>query len=51
MNEFGREAPDLIDHLVGYGLIKKVGDDFDITFEAIKLALDYSVLPNTSDDY
>jgi hypothetical protein len=39
INEFGSEAPELIDHLIGYGLIEKVGADFDIRFEAIKHAL------------
>lgn len=38
LNEYGREAPDLIDHLVGYGLVERVGDDFDIKFDAIKVA-------------
>ncbi|NII58039.1 AAA-like domain-containing protein [Sphingomonas aerolata] len=37
--EYGRDAPDLIDHLLGYGLIERSGDDFDIKFEAIKTAL------------
>ncbi len=39
LTEFGREAPELIDHLIGYGLVERVGDDFDIRFDAIKTAL------------
>ena len=39
VNEFGRDAPDLIDHLIGYGLVERVGSDFDIRFEAIKRVL------------
>lgn len=39
ISDFGHHAPELIDHLIGYGLIEKVGDDFDIKFEAIKIAL------------
>ena len=50
VDEFGREVPDLIDHLVGCELITRVGDYCDITFEAIKLALNHLVLSNTSDD-
>jgi hypothetical protein len=39
LTEYGREAPDLIDHLIGYGLVERVGDDFNIRFEAIKRVL------------
>ena len=39
INEYGREAPDLIDHLIGYGLIERIEGDFDIRFDAIKKAL------------
>lgn len=39
VREYDEGAPELIDHLVGYGLIAKVGSDFDVRFEAIKLAL------------
>ncbi len=39
LNEFGREAPELIDHLIGYGLIDRVEDDFDIKFDAVRRAL------------
>ncbi len=39
LTEYGTEAPELIDHLIGYGLVEKIGDDFDIKFEGIKTAL------------
>ena len=39
VNEYGREAPDLIDHLIGYDLINRCGDDFDIRYETVKTAL------------
>lgn len=39
VTEFGREAPDLIDHLIGYGLVERVGEDFDVRLDAIKVAL------------
>lgn len=39
ISEFGREAPELIDHLIGYGLVERKGDDFDLRFDAIRLAL------------
>jgi hypothetical protein len=34
-DEYIAEAPDLVDHLIGYGLVARRGDDYDITFEAI----------------
>lgn len=37
--EYGINAPDLIDHLIGYGLIERRGEDFDIRFDAVKSAL------------
>lgn len=39
INEFGIEAPELIDHLIGYDLIERRGDDFDIRYETVKTAL------------
>jgi hypothetical protein len=39
ITEYGNEAPDLIDHLIGYNMIEKVGNDFDIRFAAIKTVL------------
>jgi AAA+ ATPase superfamily predicted ATPase len=34
-DEYVAEAPDLVDHLIGYGLVARRGDDYDITFQAI----------------
>ena len=39
ISEFGREAPELIDHLIGYGIVAKRGVDYDIRFHAIEEAL------------
>lgn len=39
LNEFGRDAPDLIDHLIGYGLVERANGEFDIRFEAVRRAL------------
>nr|WP_131588867.1 ATP-binding protein [Sphingomonas melonis] len=39
VTEYGASAPDLIDHLLGYGLIDRNGQDFDIKFDAVKAAL------------
>ncbi len=39
LTEFGSETPELIDHLIGYGLVARVGDEFEIRFDAIKTAL------------
>lgn len=36
LTEYGNEAPDLIDHLIGYGIVERRGDDFDIRFDAVK---------------
>lgn len=40
LNEFGREAPDLIDHVIGYGLVEEIGDEFQIKFDAVRHALE-----------
>jgi hypothetical protein len=48
--EFGREAPDLIDHLIGYGLVSREGEDFDIRFAAIKSALRHLVTEVSTED-
>lgn len=40
INEYGNEAPDLIDHLIGYGIIERIGVDFDIRFKAVKKILE-----------
>jgi hypothetical protein len=39
LTEFGREAPELVDHLIGYGLIERTNDDFDIGIAAIRRVL------------
>lgn len=39
ISEYGREAPELIDHLIGYGLVERKGDSYDIRFDAVKFAL------------
>jgi hypothetical protein len=39
ISEYGNEAPDLIDHLIGYGFVERVGNEFDLRFDAIKIAL------------
>lgn len=38
-NEFAREAPDLIDHLIGYGLVQIKDDVAELAFEAVKKAV------------
>lgn len=50
LSEFGREAPDLIDHLIGYGMVERVGDDFEIRLNAIKTVLVRIVAAETKDD-
>jgi hypothetical protein len=50
LTEYGTEAPELIDHLIGYGLVEKIGDDFDIRFEAIKTALERLISKETVED-
>lgn len=46
--ELAEVAPDLVDHLLGYGLIEKRGNDYDITLDAIKSAVERitTSLPN-----
>jgi hypothetical protein len=39
-DEYMTEAPDLVDHLLGYGLVARRGDDYDITFRAIASAVE-----------
>ena len=50
LTEYGREAPDLIDHLIGYGLVERVGEDFDIRFDAIKIVLQRLIGPDAVQD-
>ena len=49
INEIGNEAPDLIDHLIGYGIVEKVGDDFDIKVGAIRSALNSMLLEDSTE--
>lgn len=39
LTEYGNDAPDLIDHLIGYGIVERRGSDFDIRFDAVKKIL------------
>jgi hypothetical protein len=48
--EYGLEAPDLIDHLIGYGLVEKVGDNFDIRLAAIKVVLQRLIVGEQGED-
>ncbi|WP_155739820.1 hypothetical protein A4A59_013235 [Rhizobium leguminosarum] len=47
LTEYGNEAPDLIDHLIGYGVVERRGEDFDIRFDAIKSILQRLVSSNS----
>jgi len=49
VSEYGREAPDLIDHLLGYDLIERRGDDFDIRYETVKTALQRKFQPKNTE--
>lgn len=50
LSEYGREAPDLIDHLIGYGMVDKIGNDFDIRFEAVKSVLQHLISTKSDED-
>lgn len=50
VTEYGKEAPDLIDHLIGYGMVERIGDDFDIQFGAIKSALKHLISSESGED-
>ena len=50
VSEFGREAPELIDHLIGYGLIDRVEGDFDITLDAVRTALNHMLSRSDGED-
>lgn len=39
VSEYGREAPELIDHLTGFGLVERVGEEVDIRYDSVKHAL------------
>jgi hypothetical protein len=49
LTEFGSETPELIDHLIGYGLVERIEKDFDIRFSAIKSALSHVFLKSGED--
>ena len=49
INEYGQKAPELIDHLIGYGIIEKNGDDFDIRFGGIRSALKKLFAPDNKE--
>lgn len=50
ISEFGLEAPELIDHLIGYGFVERINDEFDIRFDAIRIALRNVVGSKSADD-
>lgn len=50
LTEYGRDAPDLIDHLIGYGIVERFGDEFDIRFDAIRSALERVIEHETVED-
>lgn len=39
VSEYGRHAPDLIDHLIGYELVSRKGSDYDVRYKTIGEAL------------
>ncbi len=45
--EYTNEAPELVDHLIGYGLIERVGADYDIKFDAVRRAIALTMTENT----
>jgi hypothetical protein len=49
LTEYGNETPELIDHLIGYGLVERIEKDFDIRFSAIKTALSHVFLKSSGD--
>ncbi len=50
IQEFNRDAPELIDHLIGYGIVKRVGGGtVEISFGAVEDALHRLFLPNQED--
>lgn len=51
ISEYGREVPDLIDHLIGYDLVERRGDDFDIRYESVKSALQRKFQPKGTEYY
>jgi AAA+ ATPase superfamily predicted ATPase len=51
VSEYGRDAPDLIYHLIGYDLVERRGDDFDIRYESVKTALLRKFQPRGTEYY
>lgn len=45
--EYTNEAPELVDHLIGYGLIERVGADYDIKFDAVRRAIELTTTEST----
>jgi hypothetical protein len=50
ISEYGNNAPELIDHLIGYGLIERKGQEFDIRFSAIRKSLENIMTPSGVDE-
>ncbi|MES0049660.1 hypothetical protein [Mesorhizobium sp. M0053] len=50
LTEYGLEAPDLIDHLIGYGLVERSGEHFDIRLSAIKVVLQRLIASEHGED-
>jgi hypothetical protein len=50
LKELVTEAPELVDHLIGYGLIETVGDDIDVRFEAVSNAVYRMLRIDTNED-
>jgi hypothetical protein len=51
LSEYGREAPDLIDHLIGYDLVERRGVDFDLRYDSVKVALQRKFQPQGTEYY
>lgn len=45
--EYTTEAADLVDHLIGYGLIERVGNEYDVKFDAVRRAISLTATDNT----
>jgi hypothetical protein len=48
--EYTSDAPELVDHLIGYGLIERVDSDYDIKFDAVRRAITLTTTENTLDN-
>ncbi|MGO6682014.1 hypothetical protein [Rhizobium leguminosarum] len=47
LQEYSSEAPELVDHLIGYGLIERSGVDYDIKFDAVRNSVRLTATDNT----